>query len=73
MLRQAGVKSDIAAARAQILYWAFLGYALSDQPLPQAQAKSRHRRIACHGHAINLLPRAWICYSAGRHTGEQCG
>ena len=40
MLRQAGVKEDIAAARAQILYWAFLGYALSDQPLPQAAQKA---------------------------------
>ena len=40
MLRQAGVKGDIAAARAQILYWAFLGYALSDQPLPQARQKA---------------------------------
>ncbi len=40
MLRRAGVKPDIAAARAQILYWAFLGYALSDQPLPQARQKA---------------------------------
>ena len=40
MLRQAGVKPDIAAARAQILYWAFLGYALSDQPLPPARQKA---------------------------------
>jgi hypothetical protein len=40
MLRQAGVKPDLAAARAQILYWAFLGYALSDQPLPPARQKA---------------------------------
>ena len=40
MLRQAGVKADIAAARAQILYWAFLGHALSDQPLPPARQKA---------------------------------
>jgi AcrR family transcriptional regulator len=40
MLRQAGVKGDTAAARAQILYWAFLGYALSDQPLPPARQKA---------------------------------
>jgi AcrR family transcriptional regulator len=40
MLRQAGVKPDLAAARAQILYWAFLGYALSDQPMPLARQKA---------------------------------
>ncbi len=40
MLRQAGLKSDIAAARAQILYWVFLGFALSDQPLPAARQKA---------------------------------
>ena len=40
MLRQAGVEADAAAARAQILYWAFLGYALSDQPLPQTKQKT---------------------------------
>ena len=37
MLRQAGVEPGLAAARAQILYWAFLGYVLSDQPLPPAR------------------------------------
>jgi AcrR family transcriptional regulator len=37
MLRQAGVKAEAASARAQILYWAFLGYVLSDQPLPPAK------------------------------------
>jgi AcrR family transcriptional regulator len=41
MLRQAGVKPDIASARAQILYWAFLGYALSDQP----QAGARQQAV----------------------------
>jgi len=40
MLRQTGVKPDLAADRAQILYWAFLGYALADQPLPQARQKA---------------------------------
>jgi AcrR family transcriptional regulator len=40
MLRQAGVKPDLATARAQILYWAFLGHALSDQPLPPAKQKA---------------------------------
>ena len=40
MLRQSGLKPDVAAARAQILYWVFLGYALSDQPLPAARQKA---------------------------------
>jgi AcrR family transcriptional regulator len=40
MLRQAGLQAEVARARAQILYWAFLGYALSDQPLPQARQQA---------------------------------
>jgi AcrR family transcriptional regulator len=32
LLRQAGLPPDLAHARAQILYWAFLGHALSEQP-----------------------------------------
>ena len=35
-LRLAGLETDIAQARAQILYWAFVGYALSDKPLAKA-------------------------------------
>ncbi|HXI05082.1 MAG: TetR/AcrR family transcriptional regulator [Bradyrhizobium sp.] len=34
LLRQSGLAGDAARARAQILYWAFLGFALSDQALP---------------------------------------
>jgi AcrR family transcriptional regulator len=34
MLKRAGFAVDMARARAQILYWAFLGFALSDKPLP---------------------------------------
>jgi AcrR family transcriptional regulator len=34
LLRTAGLASGTARARAQILYWAFLGFALSDQTLP---------------------------------------
>jgi AcrR family transcriptional regulator len=37
LIRAHGVAPDTALARAQILYWAFLGYALSDKPLPRAQ------------------------------------
>jgi hypothetical protein len=34
MFSAAGLSAETARARAQILYWAFLGYALSDKPLP---------------------------------------
>ena len=37
MLRDSGLAPDLAHARAQILYWAFLGFALSDKPLPRAR------------------------------------
>jgi hypothetical protein len=30
----------VARARAQILYWAFLGFALSDKPLPRARLQA---------------------------------
>ena len=33
LLEQSGLPREIAQARAQILYWAFLGFALSDKPL----------------------------------------
>jgi AcrR family transcriptional regulator len=36
LLERAGLARDIARARAQILYWAFLGFA-ADKPLPQAK------------------------------------
>ena len=37
LLRANGLAPGAARARAQILYWAFLGFALSDQPLPRAK------------------------------------
>jgi len=40
LIRAKGVAPDIARARAQILYWAFLGYALSDHTPRKAQADS---------------------------------
>ena len=46
-----GLASGIAEARAQILYWAFLGFALSDRPLPRAQHEAvidELIRIALH-------------------------
>jgi AcrR family transcriptional regulator len=46
-----GAASGIAQARAQILYWAFLGFALSDRPLPRPQHEAvidELIRIALH-------------------------
>jgi len=40
MLRGSGLSPSAARARAQILYWAFLGFALSDQPLPRAKQQA---------------------------------
>jgi AcrR family transcriptional regulator len=37
LMTRSGLPADIARARAQILYWAFLGFAQSDRPLPKAQ------------------------------------
>ena len=37
LFRASGLSPDVARARAQILYWAFLGFALSEQPLPRAK------------------------------------
>jgi AcrR family transcriptional regulator len=37
LLEASGLSSGVAQARAQILYWAFLGFALSDNPLPRAK------------------------------------
>jgi AcrR family transcriptional regulator len=39
-LEAAGLSPEVARARAQILYWAFLGFALSDKPLPRAQQQA---------------------------------
>ncbi len=35
LLRGTGLTPGVARARAQILYWAFIGFALSDKPLPR--------------------------------------
>ena len=37
LLKTSGFSPGTARARAQILYWAFVGFALSDQPLPRAR------------------------------------
>jgi AcrR family transcriptional regulator len=40
LIRARGVAPATAQVRAQILYWAFLGYALSDRPLTKAQTET---------------------------------
>lgn len=40
LLLDTGISRDTARARAQILYWAYLGFALSDRPLPQARQQA---------------------------------
>ena len=40
LLRASGLSPDVARARAQILYWAFVGFALSDKPLPQERQQA---------------------------------
>jgi AcrR family transcriptional regulator len=40
LLRQSGLATETARARAQILYWAFLGFALSDRPLSKARQQA---------------------------------
>jgi AcrR family transcriptional regulator len=37
LMTKSGLSADTARARAQILYWAFLGFAQSDRPLPKTQ------------------------------------
>jgi AcrR family transcriptional regulator len=40
LFERSGVAPGVARSRAQIFYWAFLGYALSDQPLPKARQEA---------------------------------
>jgi AcrR family transcriptional regulator len=40
LLRNSGIPRDVARTRARILYWAYLGFALSDRPLPPAQQRA---------------------------------
>ena len=40
LLRASGLAPKVARARAQILYWAFLGFALSDKPLPRVRQQA---------------------------------
>jgi AcrR family transcriptional regulator len=40
LFERSGLSPGVARSRAQIFYWAFLGYALSDQPLPKARQRA---------------------------------
>jgi AcrR family transcriptional regulator len=40
LLRASGLSPGSARARAQILYWAFVGFALSDRPSPRARQQA---------------------------------
>ena len=40
LLTQSGLSAVVARDRAQILYWAFFGFALSDQNLPKARQQA---------------------------------
>jgi AcrR family transcriptional regulator len=51
LLGSAGVSPAVARARAQVLYWAFLGFAQSNKPLPSARQQEvldELLRIASH-------------------------
>jgi AcrR family transcriptional regulator len=39
-MHKSGMSRDVARARAQILYWAYLGFALSDRALPADQQRA---------------------------------
>jgi hypothetical protein len=45
MLRAVGCEADIAQARAQILYWTFVGYALADKPLSKAKQEAVYEEL----------------------------
>jgi AcrR family transcriptional regulator len=40
LFERSGLSPDVARSRAQIIYWAFLGFALSDKPLPRAKQQA---------------------------------
>ena len=60
LLAQSGLSAELARARAQILYWAFLGFALSDQQLPKARQQAvldELLRIAASSHCALLYAK----------------
>jgi hypothetical protein len=44
-LKVSGLAEDVAQARAQILYWTFVGYALSDKRLPKAKQEAAYDEL----------------------------
>src|ERR1700686_4738850 len=40
LLRASGLGAKVARSRTQILYWAFVGFALSDKPLPRERQQA---------------------------------
>jgi hypothetical protein len=40
LLRTSGLAPKVARSRAHILYWAFVGFALSDEPLPRERQQA---------------------------------
>ena len=44
-LKVFGLAEDVAQARAQILYWTFVGYALSDKQLPKAKQQAAYDEL----------------------------
>jgi AcrR family transcriptional regulator len=40
LFERSGVSRGVARCRAQIFYWAFIGFALSDRPLPRARQQA---------------------------------
>lgn len=46
LIRARGVAAEAAQARAQIVYWAFLGYALTDKPLQRAEREALLAELA---------------------------
>jgi AcrR family transcriptional regulator len=45
LLRDSGFSRDVARARAQILYWSYLGFALSDRPLAPSHQRALLREM----------------------------
>jgi len=45
LMRARGLAPEVAAARTQVIYWAFLGYALSDKPLPKAAREAIFKEL----------------------------
>jgi AcrR family transcriptional regulator len=46
LLRNSGLSAEVARARAQIFYWAFLGFALSDKPLSHTKRDAVFNELA---------------------------